>query len=352
MDEIVKIGSKKIGPEQPCYIIAEAGVNHDGDVEVGHKLIEAAKEAGADAVKFQMFKAGDLVTEQTPKADYQIETTSGGSQIKMLESLELEDAEHMELLRHCQEVGIEYMCTPYEIGSAEKLNNMGVTSFKIASTDTTNTPFLAAISRFNKPLILSTGMCSLAEVDVAVSSIRSSAPETPLVILHCVAEYPAPFDELNLRVMDTFSLAFQCPIGFSDHSAGRGASPWAVAMGARVVEKHFTLDRQRSGPDHRASIEPEELSELVTEIRNLESAMGTSEKRVTPSEQKNKMLMQKSLVAKTAIAKGNPIKLEFLTCKRPATGIPPNQLERVLGNRARKDIQEGELIMFDMIDWT
>jgi len=346
----VNIGQKVIGTGQPCYIIAEAGVNHNGDVNVAHKLIDAAHMAGVDSVKFQMFKAGELVTKNTPKAAYQIETTSSGEQHGMLKELELEDSEHEGLLRHCQEIGIEYICTPYDLSSADKLDRMGVNAFKIASTDATNSPFLIEISRHGKPIILSTGMCCLGEVDNAVSSVRSSE-NTPLILLHCLAEYPAPLSELNLRAMSTLEQAYQCPVGFSDHTEGRGASPWAVAMGATVIEKHFTLDKQQKGPDHRASIEPDILASLVEEIRSIESALGTGSKVVMPSERKNKIVMQKSIVAGTAIPKGSPIELQQLVYMRPASGIPPHQVKDILGQRASKDIVAGEIITFGMIEW-
>ena len=342
-----------IGPGNSCFIIAEAGVNHNGDMKLAHKLIDAAAKAGADAVKFQSFVAEDLVTPEAQKARYQVETTGqSGGQFAMLKKLELSKDQQKELKTHCDKVGILYLCTPYEKKSADLLEEISVAAYKIASTDTTNIPFLRYIARKGIPVMLSTGMSSLGEVEEAVNELKLHGLDGKIIILQCTSEYPASVNEINLRAMKTMELAFSCPVGFSDHTPGIGASPWAVAAGACVVEKHFTLDRNMEGPDHRASIEPDELKELVRTIRDVDTALGDGIKRPMPSEIANKPRMQKSLVATRSISAGEVIQLTDLTCKRPCNGLLPKWFDRVVGKKAAKDINSGEIFKLDSVLWS
>lgn len=353
MTNSVQIGKFQIGPSNPCFIIAEAGVNHNGDMKLAHKLIDAAAKAGADAVKFQSFVAEDLVTPQAAKADYQVHTTRDGSgQFDMLKKLELSGDQQAELKSHCDKSDILYLCTPYEEKSADLLEHIGISAYKIASTDTSNIPFLRYLARKNIPVIFSTGMSTLGEVEESINELKLHGLDGKIIILQCTSEYPAPVKDLNLRAMKTMELAFCCPVGFSDHTRGIGASPWAVAAGACVVEKHFTLDKNMKGPDHRASIEPEELKELVRTIRNVEAALGDGIKRPMPSEIANKPPMQKSLVATHAISAGEVIHTRDLTCKRPGDGLLPKWFDRVVGKKAAKDISSGEILNLDSVIWS
>lgn len=348
----VEIGKNRIGPNRPVMVIAEAGVNHNGDMDLARTLIDAAVEARADAIKFQSFVTEDLITPETPKANYQVQTTGdAGSQYKMLKALELNAEQHDGLRKHCDEQGITYLCTPYENTSVDMLDRLGVSGFKIASTDTTNIPFLRYVASKKRPVILSTGMSTLGEVELAVEALRFGGLNDGVVLLHCTAEYPAPIDEVNLRAIQTMENSFGCPVGFSDHTPGIGASPWAVAVGACMIEKHFTLDRKMVGPDHRASLEPDELSELVKTIRDIEAALGDGIKRPMPSEIPNKPLMQKSLVTKCPFQAGEVITEEGLTCKRPGKGLSPAWFDRVVGKKAKVDISTDEILTLEKIDW-
>lgn len=342
----LEIAGRKIGPGHSCFVIAEAGVNHNGNMEIGHQLIDAAREAGADAVKFQAFRAEDLATRTTPKAAYQKETTgSDGAMFEMLKGLEISDEDQAALKAHSDEVGITYLCTPYEEKSADMLERISVAAYKVASTDTTNIPFLRHLAEKKLPIILSTGMCTFEETRIAIETLTEGGLDGKVAVLHCTSQYPAPYDELNLRVIPMFAETFRIPIGYSDHTPGVGASPWAVALGACIIEKHFTLDRTMEGPDHRASMEPDELRALVGEIRNVEAALGSAVKQITKSEAANKTVMQKSLVARRPIAKGEVITADALTCMRPATGISPARFEDVVGNRATRDIAADEQLV-------
>jgi N,N'-diacetyllegionaminate synthase len=351
MIQPVCIGNRLVGPGQPCFIIAEAGVNHNGDMHLAHRLIDAAAEASADAVKFQSFATEELITPEAPKAGYQIETTGGpGNQYKMLKALELSADQQAELKAHCEQVGILYLCTPYENTSVDVLDRMDVVAFKIASTDTTNIPFLRHVASKGRPVILSTGMSTLGEVERAVNTLHAGGLDK-IVLLHCTSEYPAPVREANLRAILTMKQAFHCPVGFSDHTPGIGASPWAVAAGACVIEKHFTLDRNMAGPDHRASLEADELSALVRTVRDVEAALGDGIKRPMPSELSNKPLMQKSLIARRNIPAGDTIVSDDLTCKRPGFGLAPSWFDRIVGKRAAVDIPKDGFLTLSSVDW-
>lgn len=348
----VQIGNYKIGPGNSCFIIAEAGVNHNGDVKLAHQLIDAAIKSGANAVKFQSFITEALVTSKTPKAEYQIKTTGGNSgQYKMLKSLEMSADDHAKLKDHCDQAGTLYLCTPYDNISVDMLDKIDISAFKVASTDTTNVPLLRYIASKGRPVILSTGFSSLGQVECAVESLNESGLKGKTILLQCTAEYPAPIDEINLRAIVTMQQAFGCPVGFSDHTEGTDAGPWSVAIGSCVVEKHFTLDRNMAGPDHRASLEPDEFSDLVRKIRQIERSLGDGIKRIMPSELKNKAVMQKSLVAVKAIKAGETITPDSLTCKRPGTGLSPAFYDQVVGKKADRDIEENEILTLSSIEW-
>jgi N,N'-diacetyllegionaminate synthase len=348
----VNIDNIIVGRGHPCLVIAEAGVNHNGDMELAHKLIDAAKKSGANAVKFQSFVAEDLVTPQAEKAVYQVQTTgSSGNQCDMLKALELTYSQQEELKAHCEEIGIIYLCTPYEEKSADLLKDLDVAAYKIASTDTNNLPFLRYIAKTDIPVILSTGMSSIGEVEDAVNVLKSNGLTGKIIILQCTSEYPVPINEINLQAMKTMEQAFDCPVGFSDHTPGIGASPWAVALGASVIEKHFTLNRNMDGPDHRASIEPHELKILTNMIRDVEAALGDGIKRPMPSEIKNKTIMQKSLTARRNIPGGKIIKAEDLVCRRPGDGLLPKWFDKVSGKKATRDIKENQTLTFGDVLW-
>ncbi len=348
----VQIDRYLIGAGNPCFIIAEAGVNHNGDLDVAKKLVDTAKNAGANAIKFQYFITENLVTDSAVKAEYQIANTrSPGRQFEMLKSLELDFQQHKELQQYCLEREMLYICTPYDHYSVDRLDELGVAAYKIASTDTTNIPMLRHIAFKQRTVILSTGMCSLGEVEQAVTTLKQNGLSGKIILLQCTSEYPAPMNEINLKAMQTMEHAFLCPTGFSDHTEGIGASPWAVAMGAGVVEKHFTLNKNMKGPDHKASIEPRELEALVREIRQLEQAMGDGIKMVSETEKNNKKVMQKSLVAVYDIPPGTVLSEEEIACKRPGTGLSPEWFDRVVGKTTSRLIIEGSLLHPQDIIW-
>ncbi len=348
----VALAGHSIGPLQPCFVIAEVGVNHNGDMDVAHTLIDQARQAGADAVKFQSFFPEDLVTAQVPKAGYQAETTGAGEgQLDMLRRLALSAEQQGMLKAHCDRAGILYLCTPYELRSAEMLDAMGVAGFKVGSTDTVNVPFLRHLARLGRPVILSTGTCTLEEVAVGVGALNDGGAGDRTVLMHCVSQYPAPPDQVNLRAMATMESTFQVPVGFSDHTPGVGVAPWAAAAGACCIEKHYTLDKALPGPDHRASLDTRELAETVRQIRAVEAALGDGVKRPAPCEAANTRIIRRSLVAARAIAAGQVIDADDLTAKRPATGLAPSEFDRVVGRRAARAIAEGEILTTQSVDW-
>jgi N,N'-diacetyllegionaminate synthase len=328
------------------FIIAEAGVNHNGSQELAKRLIDAAVEAGADAVKFQTFKAENLVSKSAQKADYQKQTTSvEESQFEMIKKLELDVAVHKELMAYCQEKSIMFLSTPFDHDSIELLNELGLEIFKIPSGEITNLPYLRHIGRLNKKIILSTGMANLGEVEAAINVlIEAGSQRENITVLHANTEYPTPMQDVNLKAMQTLGQAFDLAYGYSDHTNGIEVPIAAVAMGACVIEKHFTLDKTMEGPDHKASLEPHELSAMVQAIRNIEQALGSPVKQPSPSEAKNKPIARKSLVAKAVIKQGETFTEQNLTIKRPGTGINPMRWDEVLGTVANKDYTEDELI--------
>lgn len=353
-------------------IIAEAGVNHNGDEKLAFELIDAAHKAGADIVKFQTFKAKNLVTAQAEQAEYQVANTKKQeSQLAMLSRLELSWETHHALVSHCNRLGIEFLSTAFDSESLDFLvNDLGIKRLKLPSGELTNAPLVLQHARTGCDIIVSTGMATLSEIEAALGVIafgytapKEEDPDTEafqrayssvegqkalkdkVVILHCTTEYPAPMNEINLRVMDTLQAAFDLPAGYSDHSEGITIPVAAVARGAVVIEKHFTLDKNMEGPDHKASLEPDELSTMITAIRQVELALGGTIKTPTVSEIKNKAVARKSLVAAKAIAAGEAFTAENLTIKRPGKGISPYRYWELLGQISAKSYQPGDLIV-------
>ena len=327
-------------------IIAEAGVNHNGDLQMARRLVEVAAEAGADFVKFQTFKADRLVTRQAAKADYQRQLTADDeSQYDMIRRLELSPEMHVALIGHCASQGIRFLSTGFDVESLELLAGFDMPIFKVPSGEITNLPYLQQVGRLGKPVILSTGMADMAEIRAALESLEEAGTQLQAItVLHCNTEYPTPMHDVNLRAMLSIRDAFGVQVGYSDHTAGIEVSLAAVALGATVIEKHFTLDRQLPGPDHQASLEPDELKDLVTGIRNIELALGDGVKRPSASETKNIPIVRKSLVAVRSIRAGEPFTRENLGVKRPGTGVSPMRLDEVLGRFAKRDFQPDELI--------
>jgi N,N'-diacetyllegionaminate synthase len=329
-----------------AVIIAEAGVNHNGDLQLAHRLIDVAAGAGADRVKFQTFSADRLVTSRAAKAPYQVRATGDGeSQHAMLHRLELSRDMHVELIDHCKARGIEFFSTGFDPASVDLLVELGATSFKIPSGEITNLPYLRHVGRHGKPVILSTGMSDLGEIEAALTVLEQSGTRRDqITVLHCTTEYPTPMAEVNLRAMLTIRDAFRVAVGYSDHTPGIEVAIAAVALGASVIEKHFTLDRTLPGPDHKASLEPAELSTMVKAVRNIELALGDGIKRPTESEAKNKPIARKSLVAARAIRAGEAFSEANLAVKRPGIGVSPMCWDRVLGRKAPRDFAADELI--------
>lgn len=331
---------------QSVFIIAEAGVNHNGDVQLAKQLVDVAAGAGADAVKFQTFNADALVSENAPKADYQKQATSSGeSQLEMLRKLELNTTAHLQLSAHCNRKGIRFLSSPFDLESIDLLVELEMEIFKIPSGEITNLPYLRKIGALKKRTILSTGMSTLTEIEQAIGVLTDAGMDkNDLTLLHCNTEYPTPMPHVNLRAMQTLADWFGLAVGYSDHTLGIEIPIAAVAMGARVIEKHFTLNKNLPGPDHRASLDPSELSAMVAAIRNLEKALGTGIKEPSPSEEKNRSIARKSIVASRPILKGELLTPENLTVKRPGTGISPMDWDRVIGTHAVKDFQSDEEI--------
>ncbi len=346
----ISIGSRQVGPGLPCFLIAEAGVNHNGDPDLARRLVDAAVAAGADAVKFQTFSAERLATAAAPQADYQRRNTGiEESQRAMLHRLELTAEAHRELMARCRERGILFLSSPFDEEGADLLDALGVLAFKIPSGEITNTPFLAHVARKGKPLILSTGMSTLAEVDTAVTIIRQ-AGNPPLALLQCVSNYPAAPEDINLRAMATLREAFQVPVGYSDHADGIEIALGAVALGACIIEKHFTLDRALPGPDHKASLEPAELAAMVQGIRRVELALGDGVKRPANGERNTASVARKSLVAAGDLPAGCVLRRDHLAIRRPGTGLPPGRLESVLGRRLRRALAAGAVLTEDLLE--
>jgi len=341
----VRIGSKSIGENHPVFIIAEAGVNHNGDINLARELVDVAVEAGVDAVKFQTFITEDIVTCHAEKADYQKKTTGSRQELQfdMLKKLELSFKEFRELKAYCDKRGIIFLSTPFDRKSVDFLEELKVPAFKIASGEISNFPLLSHIASKGKPLILSTGMSTLEEVEETLEVLHK-ARNSKLVLLHCTSDYPAKVEEVNLRAMRTMHQAFHLPVGLSDHTPGIEISLAAIAMEASVIEKHFTLDKDLPGPDHKASLGPQELKDLVRGIRNIEKALGDGEKSPSRSEMNTRLIARKSIVAAKDIKKGELLNEHTITVKRPGNGISPMRWSEVIGTKAVRHFNEDELI--------
>jgi N-acetylneuraminate synthase len=344
----INISGRRIGSGEPCIIIAEAGVNHNGSVELAHRLVDAAADAGADAVKFQTFQAGKLVTAEAKKAAYQQEATgSSESQLEMLQKLELPSSAYSELISHCRDRKILFISTPFDEESADLLIALGMPVLKIPSGEVTNLPFLQFLARKALPMLVSTGMATLGEIENAIEVIRSAGSED-FVLLHCVTNYPTPPEEVNLRVMNMLASAFEVPVGYSDHTQGIEVPLAAVALGACVIEKHFTLDRAMEGPDHKASLIPEELAAMVRGIHIVEASLGNGIKKPSVTEVANAAVVRRSLVAARDIPSGAELTLEMVIIKRPGTGLSPAMLPTILGRKTTRAIKAGDLLSFDL----
>lgn len=328
------------------FIIAEAGVNHNGSLELAKKLIDVACEAGADAVKFQTFRADNLVSKKAQKAKYQKETTdSAESQYDMIKKLELDVAAHHELIDYCKLKNILFLSTPFDHESIALLHRLQMPIFKIPSGEITNLPYLRLIGGLGKEVILSTGMATLKEVEEALAILaKAGTPKEKITVLHATTEYPCPIDEVNLKAMQTIKDAFDVNVGYSDHTKGIEIPIAAVAMGACVIEKHFTLDKNMQGPDHKASLEPDELIAMVKAIRNVENALGNGVKKPSKSEEKNIPIARKSIITCKAIQKGEYFSEENLSIRRPGNGLSPMLWDEIIGSVATKNYAEDELL--------
>jgi N,N'-diacetyllegionaminate synthase len=343
------VAGRPIGAGAPIFVVAEAGVNHNGDLTLARRLVDAAVEAGADAVKFQTFRTETLVSRVAPKAAYQRETTGAGEgQREMLRRLELGVEEHALLFEHCAKRGILFFSAPFDQGSADLLESLGVALYKIPSGEITNLPLLRHVAAKRRPIILSTGMSTLDEVEQAVTAIRGVG-DPGLGLLHCLSAYPAPVSEVNLRAMGTLRERFGCPVGFSDHTLGIEIAVAAAALGATIIEKHLTLDKSLPGPDHRASLDPGEFVGLVRCVRSVEAALGDGRKRPMPSEMETCAVARKSLVAARVITAGEILTEAALAIKRPGIGISPAELPQALGRRVRRDLAQDEVIGWDAL---
>ena len=328
------------------YIIAEAGVNHNGDIKLATQLIDIAKEAGADAVKFQTFNAKKLVSKLAPKAEYQKESSNQNeSQLEMLEKLQLSFDDHYELLAYCKKVGIEFLSSPFDIESVDFLYDLGLRVFKIPSGEITNLPYLRKIGSLGCEVIASTGMATIDEIDQMIEVLVNFGTDRAKVkLLHCNTDYPTPFSDVNLLAIPSLKKHYGLDVGYSDHTVGIEVLVAAVALGATIIEKHFTLNREMEGVDHKASLEPSELKDLVNTIRNIEESLGSSQKGPSKSEKKNINIARKSIVAKCAIKAGDILSEENLTTKRPGIGISPMRWDQIVGQIAKKNFGEDDLI--------
>jgi N-acetylneuraminate synthase len=344
----VVICSKSLGDGFPCFVIAEAGVNHNGDLEIARRLVDASVKAGADAVKFQAFKAERLVIQSAPKAKYQKNGEKSDSQLKMLKKLELTEEDFKTLNVYSQKKGIIFLASVFDEESTEVLERIGVPAYKMGSGELTNLPLLAYVAEKGKPMIISSGMSTLDEVSEAISTVRGNGCKE-IILLHCISNYPAAAHDVNLKVIKTLKEKFRLPIGFSDHTLSLVIPAVAVSMGAIVIEKHITLDHKMAGPDHRASLEPEEFYSMVKNIREVEEALGDGLKRVTEGEQEIRNVARRSLVAAVDIPAGSTISLEMLDVKRPGTGISPKHARKVAGKKAKELIRRDELIKWELL---
>lgn len=343
----ITIAGRAIGPGHPPFIIAEAGVNHNGDPGIAMKMVDAAVQAGADAVKFQTGKAGNVISGFAPKARYQIETTGKSeSQLDMVRKLELPFDVFVDLHSYCKDKGIIFLSTPFDNESVDFLGDLGVSAFKLPSGEITNFPLLERAAGKGKPLILSSGMSTMTEVEEALETISASGCDE-VVLLHCVSNYPTDPADVNLKAMRTMEEAFKVPVGYSDHTMGIDIPLAAAALGACVLEKHFTLDRDQPGPDHQASLEPRELEDLVRRVKIVDSALGDGIKKPVSSELEVMEVIRKSLVAAKTMKVGKIIEISDIAIKRPGTGIPPKLLGSVVGLELKTDVEYDEVLTWD-----
>lgn len=352
MIQPVRIDTRMIGPGHPCFIIAEAGVNHNGEVRLAKRLIEEAKAAGADAIKFQTFSTGSVIVKDAPKAKYQLQTTDHSeSQFEMLERLRLTHEEFAALKAHADQVGVTFFSSPSDSADIDFLIRIGVAVLKIASMDLVNYPHLDHAGRQGLPVILSTGMATLGEVENGLKALRQAGCEQ-VIILHCVTDYPVRDDQANLRVMDTLGQAFQVPVGFSDHTTGTVVPIAAVARGACVIEKHFTFDRQLPGPDHAASLDPAMFKAMVNDIRTVERALGSPVKLPLPVELENRKTMRRSLVASVDLLPGAVLRHEHFALKRPGGGLGAEFIDLLIGQKLKINLSENAKFKLSDIDWS
>ncbi|HAR62802.1 MAG TPA: N-acetylneuraminate synthase [Candidatus Margulisbacteria bacterium] len=349
--EAIKINNNVIANNSPVYIVAEAGVNHNGSLNLAFALVQAAKDAGADCVKFQTFKAENLLTSRAPKARYQLQVTDQTeSQYEMLSRLALSASDFQLIMKKCKELEIDFLSTPYNKGDVDLLIDIGVNAFKIASGQIVEIPFLKYVAKSGNPIILSTGMADLAEVYRGVNAIRGEGNNN-IVLLQCTTNYPSVIDEANVLAMKSMEAALNVWVGYSDHVESNYACFAAVALGARVIEKHLTLDKNMSGPDHRASLDPKGFSDLVKGIRGVEKSLGSPIKRATSSELKNIEDMRRSIVALECMEIGTELTERNCGFKRPAGGLAPNMFDIVLGKKVAKRINKDEILLYSSIDW-
>jgi len=349
--QTIEIGGREIGHGRPVYVIAEAGVNHNGDPERAIELVTRASESGADCVKFQTFTAENIVTRAAPKAAYQLKVTDPSeSQFDMLKKLELQPGDYGRLIDACRAHDIQFLSTPYNRADTDFLNDLGVDGFKIASGQLVELPFLEYTARLGKPMIVSTGMATLGEVDAALTTIRGTGNDR-IVLLQCTTNYPSAIEDANVRAMVSMRDCFNVLTGYSDHTQNNYSVYAATALGACLIEKHFTLDTRLPGPDHSCSLIPAQFADMVVGIRDVERALGSGVKRPTAAELANASGMRRSIVAKQYIAAGSTITGEMLDFKRPASGIEPKMLGHVVGKTARRDIQPDTPLTFGDIDW-
>jgi len=326
------------------FIIVEAGVNHNGNIVTAMKMIDKAEECGVDCIKFQTFKAENLVSKKAKKAGYQaMNTKNNDSQFEMLKKLELSFDDFIKLKNYCDHKRLLFLSTPFDLETIDFLESIDISVWKIPSGEITNLPYLLRIASTGKPVIMSTGMCELCEIEDAVAVLKNNG-SGEIKLLQCNTEYPTPYEDVNLRAMQTLKEKFKCEVGYSDHTQGIEVSVAAVAMGASIIEKHFTLDKNMEGPDHKASLNPDELKAMVTNIRNIEKSLGTPDKKVGDSERKNIEIARKSIVAKKEIKKGEILTEENITTKRPGNGISPMNWFEVLGKTSARDFKEDDLI--------
>ncbi len=347
----VQIGKRLVGPEQPSYIIAEAGANHDRDPKIAHQMIDVAADCGADAVKFQTYSAETMYSRFTPRLkemDKFARSPAGETPFELIRRMELPREWQRELRDHAVERGIHFLSTPLDMAAVQELARLEVKAFKIGSYEITYYTLLRSAAKHQVPMIISTGNSNLADAEMAIDAVREEGNDH-VILLHCVSQYPAQLEDLNLRVIQTLAGAFNVLVGFSDHTMGNTAAVLAVGLGACCFEKHFTLDRTKAGPDHPSAVEPNELTDYVQAIRDAEKALGSPVKRVQRSEEENHRLARRSLHAAIDIPKGTPITAEMLTVKRPALGIHPGHESIVIGRVAQRDIRADEWITWGMV---